>query len=190
MLAALIRRPEARNSEGTSWRILRRVHAAERTRAAQFRARENTAMADTVERSTRPIPVSLHPTYSLLLPVSIVCFTGALVTDIAYLSSDGDPMWLDISSWLIAVGLVFGGIAGLVLLVEVARDADLRHRRGWLEFGLLLAAWIVEFVNALIHARDGWTAVMPAGLILSIVGVLLVLLTGWLWRYRIEGEAK
>jgi uncharacterized membrane protein len=52
-------------------------------------------------------------------------------------------------------------------------------RGGWLQFGLLLAAWIVELINSLVHARDGWTAVVPLGLILSIVGVVLVLLSGW-----------
>ena len=55
-------------------------------------------------------------------------------------------------------------------------------RRGWPAFALLLAAWIVEFINSLVHARDGWTAVVPTGLILSIVGAVLVLIAGWLNR--------
>jgi uncharacterized membrane protein len=56
----------------------------------------------------------------------------------------------------------------------------------------LLAAWIVELINALVHARDGWTAVVPLGLTLSVISVLLVLIGGWLWqsiRYR-AGEVR
>jgi uncharacterized membrane protein len=122
--------------------------------------------------------------YSLVLPIPILCFIGALVTDVTYQGSDGNLIWANFSSWLIAVGLVFGAIAGLILLIDIIRDAPLRRGTGWWQFLLLLAAWIIEFLNALVHARDGWTAVVPAGLILSIVGVLIILLSGWLTRYR------
>ena len=37
---------------------------------------------------------------------------------------------------------------------------------------LLLAAFVVAFINALVHAKDGWAA-MPTGLILSAVVVVL-----------------
>lgn len=120
------------------------------------------------------------PLFSLLLPVAVTCFLGALLTDITYLNSEGNLTWLNFSSWLIAAGLVFGGLAAVALLVSV-----LRRRGGdWVQFGLLAAAWIVEFLNALIHARDGWTAVAGTGLILSILGALLILAAGWLWQSR------
>lgn len=127
------------------------------------------------------------PVYSLLLPVAITCFIGAVVTDLAYLNSGGNLLWLDFSSWLLAAGLVFAGFGAVALLVAIIR----REGGNWLQFGLLAAAWIVEFVNSLIHARDGWTAVAGAGLILSIIGAILVLASGWLWqstRYAVVGE--
>ena len=34
-------------------------------------------------------------------------------------------------------------------------------------------ALVVELFNALIHTRDGWTAVVPGGLILSVVAAIL-----------------
>ena len=135
-------------------------------------------MDDAVARSpARPISVARHPIYAVLLPVPIVCFFGALLTDIAYQGSGGNLIWVNFSSWLIAAGLLFGALAGLVLLIEA-----IRLRGGWLQFGLLLAAWIVELVNSFVHARDGWTAVVPLGLILSVVAVVLVLIAGWLWQ--------
>ena len=36
------------------------------------------------------------------------------------------------------------------------------------------------FVNSLVHARDGWTAVVPQGLILSVAMVVVRMITGWL----------
>ena len=150
-------------------------------------------MAETVAgRSTRPSSIARHPIYSMLLPVPVVCFLGALLTDFAYQGSGGNLIWVNFSSWLIAAGLVFGAIAGAVLLIDLARSADLRAGLGWWHFLLLLAAWIVELINSLVHARDGWTAVVPDGLVLSIIGVILILIAGWLWqsiRYR-GGEVR
>ena len=37
---------------------------------------------------------------------------------------------------------------------------------------LLLATFVIGFINALVHAKDGWAA-MPTGLMLSAVVVVL-----------------
>lgn len=135
-------------------------------------------MDETVaRRPVRPLSIARYPISAMFVPVPVVCFVGALITDLAYRGSGGTLLWVNFSSWLIAAGLVFGAIAAVVLLVDVFRGAA-----GWPAFALLLAAWIVEFINSLVHARDGWTAVVPTGLILSIVGAVLVLIAGWLNR--------
>ena len=131
----------------------------------------------------RVISIARHPLYALFLPVPIVCFVGALLTDLAYLDSGGNLVWVNFSSWLLAAGLLFGAIAGIFLLIDVVRGI---RGVGLFGFLLLLAAWIVELINSFVHARDGWTAVAGAGLILSIVGVVLVLIAGWLWRSALE----
>jgi len=143
-------------------------------------------MAETVaRRSVRPIAIVRHPIYAMLLPIPVVCFIGGLLTDIAYLNSGGNLVWLNFSSWLLAAGLLFGAVAGIVILVDAIRGVG---SPGWLAFLILLAAWIVELVNSFVHARDGWTAVAGTGLILSIIGVILILIAGWLWRSAVEIE--
>jgi uncharacterized membrane protein len=117
----------------------------------------------------------------MLLPVPVICFLGALITDLAYRCSGGNLIWVNFSSWLLAAGLLMGAAAIAVLLIDAIRGAE-----RWLAFALLLVAWIVEFINSLVHARDGWTAVVPAGLILSVIGTLLVLIAGWLHRPAVE----
>ena len=141
-------------------------------------------MAEPVARGpARPVSIVRHPIYSMLLPVPIVCFLGALITDLTYANSSGNLLYVDFSSWLIAAGLVFGGIAGVVLLIDAIRRAA-----SWVAFGLLLAAWIVELINSFVHARDGWTAVVPLGLILSVIGALLILICGWVGHLRFDAE--
>ena len=139
-------------------------------------------MAETVApRPVRPISIVRHPIYSLFLPVPIVCFVGALITDLSYLDSGGNLLWVNFSAWLLAAGLVFGVFALIILLIDAICGSA-----AWLAFSLLLAAWMVEFINSLIHARDGWTAVAGLGLILSIMGAVLVLVAGWFSRRAVE----
>ncbi|HKU85334.1 MAG TPA: DUF2231 domain-containing protein [Casimicrobiaceae bacterium] len=113
--------------------------------------------------------------YLLLFPVSVVCFLAALVTDIAYAAS-AFLMWLHFSQWMIAVGLAIGALAALVLVIEFFASRVIRTGVfGWAHLVLFYAALVVELFNAFVHTRDGWTAVVPNGMILSIVGALLVL---------------
>jgi len=133
-------------------------------------------------RTIPPISIVRHPIYNMLQPVPVVCFIGALLTDWVYLGSDGNRQWVNFSTWLLAAGLVFGAVSILVLMIDLVRGVAANRGLGWAAFLLLLAAWIVEFINSLVHARDGWTAVAGAGLILSIVGALLIAIAGWLSR--------
>ena len=150
-------------------------------------------MAQSSARAARsPLGIAGHPLYSALLPVPIVCFIGALLTDIAY-SRAPDMMWLDFSSWLLLAGLVVGGVAGLVLIIELIRAGSSRTGALTVHFLLLLAAWVVEVFNSFIHARDGWTAVVPTGITLSFLAVALSLLAGWFWQTasrRHAGDAR
>jgi uncharacterized membrane protein len=40
-------------------------------------------------------------------------------------------------------------------------------------------AVVVSLINAFIHSRDGYTAVVPTGLMLSALVVVILLLTAW-----------
>lgn len=150
-------------------------------------------MATRVERSgLQLLSVRAHPIYPALLPVPVICFLGGLITDLAYLAT-ANMMWLDFSSWLLLAGLVGGGFAGLLLIIEVVRAGRARSGTLMLHFALLLLAWIVEIFNSFIHARDGWTAVVPVGMTLSIIAAVLSLAAGWVWQAAarpFEGAAR
>jgi uncharacterized membrane protein len=119
------------------------------------------------------------PVYLLLFPVPVVCFLAALIADTAYYAS-AFLMWLHFSQWMIAAGLVFGALAALVLLVEFfASDGMRRTMAGWTHLVLFYACLVVQLFNAFVHTADGWTAVVPNGLTLSIVGAILALGAVW-----------
>ena len=88
-------------------------------------------------------------------------------------------------SWA-QVGLLVGATAALVLLVDVVRDAAMRMPFGWAHLLFFYAALIVELLNIFIHERDGWTAVVPIGMTLSIIGTVLILVAAWLRPRLVE----
>lgn len=134
----------------------------------------------------RSIAIVRHPLYALLLPIPVVCFMGTLLTDLTYVQSGGNLIWLAFSSWLLLAGLLFGGLAGIVLLIDFIRSAAIRGLIGWGQLLLFYAALFVELFSVFIHERDGWTAVMPIGLPLSAIGAVLILIAAWLRRPAME----
>ena len=133
-----------------------------------------------VARPARPIALVRHPIYSMLFPVPVVCFVGVLLTDIAYLNSGGNLVWLDFTSWLLLAGLLAGAIAALVLLIDVVRSPATRSGASWAHLLFFYATLLVALVSMFVHQRDGWTAVAGLGLILSIVVAVLILIAAWL----------
>ena len=120
---------------------------------------------------------ALHPINAILLAATIPLFLGALLSDLAYRKSF-EIQWTNFASWLIAGGLVFGALAVIAAAVALFRA----ERRGGLVlvyFLLVLATWIVGFVNAVEHGKDAW-ATMPDGLILSLVAVVLACIAKWI----------
>ena len=95
--------------------------------------------------------------------------------DIAYVQT-AYWMWEYFSIWLITAGLIAG-----VLAVPFGILAWLTRRRLRLWYGLITAAaLLLALLNAFIHSRDGWTAVVPEGIILSGVTSLLMLVAAYL----------
>jgi uncharacterized membrane protein len=135
-----------------------------------------------VQRPRGRVGVAGHPYSSLLLPVPVVCFVGALLTDVAYSNSGGVLQWSNFSAWLLAVGLLFGAIALVLMIIDLVRLPQLRSEWGWGALALLAVTWVLEFINSLVHARDGWTAVVPTGMILSAIGAILIMSFGWAWH--------
>jgi uncharacterized membrane protein len=132
-------------------------------------------MAEIAQHMESRIARVTGPLYLLLFPIPVVCFLAALFTDIAY-SASALLMWLHFSEWLIAAGLAFGALAALALLVEFFANHVIRAGPfGWSHLALFYAALVVELFNSFVHTVDGWTAVVPTGMILSVVGAILAL---------------
>ena len=119
------------------------------------------------------------PIHAMFVPFPIVCFIGALVTDIAY-AQTANIQWSNFSAWLIAFGTLFAGIAAIFGAIDFFFGSQDRPAIGWVHMIGNLTLFVVALVNNFVHARDGWTSVVPTGLILSVISVLILFVTGHL----------
>jgi uncharacterized membrane protein len=122
--------------------------------------------------ATHP-PTLLHP---LLIGSGAALLIGTLVTDLLYWQT-ASMQWETFSIWLLTAGLILAALAGLAFLLDV-----LLRRVGaiaWWRFAALTAAALLSLLNAFIHSRDGYTSVVPEGLVLSTIVTLILLAIGW-----------
>jgi uncharacterized membrane protein len=120
----------------------------------------------------------LHPLHAIFLAFPFPLFLGALLSDLAYRASF-QVQWANFSSWLIVGALLVGAFAVLWALVRLFRRGAAATGRATVYFVVLLAMWLLGFVNALVHAKDAW-ATMPEGLYLSSITTFLALVAAWI----------
>ncbi len=131
-----------------------------------------------------------RPTHRILVSFSAAYFAGALVTDIAYWQMP-DVMWERFSIWLIAAGLIMAGLATIAFVIDIAGRRRIA-RPAWPRVVGYALAVMLALINAFVHSRDGYTAVVPTGLMLSGLVVAVLLLTASVTaalanRHRIGG---
>ncbi len=141
----------------------------------------------TVSETPAVVVTGRHPIYSALASFPVACFTLTLLSDLAYWQTS-NLLWQHFSEWLLFAGLVFGGLAALAgIIISIFRYSRYEIVPAWpYAIGMALVL-VLAFVNSLVHAGDGWTAIVPTGLVLSAATVLVLLITGWLgWSADIQ----
>jgi uncharacterized membrane protein len=126
-------------------------------------------MRNTIRAAERDL---VHPP---LVGAGAALLIAAFVTDLVYWHSLL-PEWETFSIWLITGGLVLAAWSGVALVL----DLMLGRARAilWGRFETLTAAALLSLLNAFVHSRDGYTAVVPEGLALSAIVTILLLVIG------------
>ncbi len=121
--------------------------------------------------------IGVHPLHALFLAAMLSLFVGGLVSDLAY-SSTYEIQWSNFAAWLIVGGMVFTALALIWALFDLLRP-EARGARQIIHALILPAVFVFGLLNSFVHARDAW-AVMPQGLILSIIVTLFAGAAAWL----------
>jgi uncharacterized membrane protein len=131
-----------------------------------------------------------HPIHPMLIPFPVACFVLAFVSDLAFWKT-GDPFWATASTWLLGVGLIMAALAAVAGLIDLFGDDRIRDLNdAWLHAGGNIVAVLIQLYNWYSRYQHGSDAVIPTGLILSLIVVLGLLFTGWkgwemVYRHRV-----
>lgn len=120
-----------------------------------------------------------HPLHPMLIPFPIAFFVATFVCDLAYWYSS-NPAWVTASVWLLGAGLVMAALAAVMGLTDVLGDQQIRQLNdAWLHAGGNVVVVLIECYNWYSRYGHGTAAVIPTGIVLSLIAVLILLFTGW-----------
>jgi uncharacterized membrane protein len=140
-----------------------------------------------------------HPIHPMLVPFPIAFFTATLVCDLVYRRTL-DIFWFTSTQYLLGAGILMALLAALAGFTDFLSDQRIRaiSVAWWHMLGNLLMV-VVQVVNWYLRHDMGADAVLPTGLMLSLLAVLVMLVNGWLgwemvYRKRVaiaeEGAAE
>jgi uncharacterized membrane protein len=116
-----------------------------------------------------------RPIHRMLVSFSAAYFTAALITDLVYWQMP-DVLWERFSIWLIVAGLIMAALAIVAYAVDLAVGRRI-DRPAWPRAVGYALVVLISLINAFVHSRDGYTAVVPTGLMLSGLAVAILILT-------------
>ena len=131
-----------------------------------------------------------HPIHPMLIPFPVAFFVGAFVCDVVYWQNT-NPGWATASTWLIGAGIVMALLAALAGFTDVLGEPRIRALNDvWWHAGGNLLAVLIEVYNWYARYEQGTSAVVPKGLVLSLIVVGILLFTGWkgwemVYRHRV-----
>ena len=120
----------------------------------------------------------IHPVHAVLLASSLPLFLGAFLSDWAYYSTF-ETQWINFAAWLNAGALVLLGATLLWAAIDFLRRDVARDRTSALYLMAVIVTFTLGFIAALVHSKDAG-ATMPAGLILSLVVLVLAIISVWI----------
>ena len=138
-----------------------------------------------------------HPIHPMLVPFPIAFFTATLACDLVY-RQNADPFWFTASQYLLGAGIVMALVAALAGFTDFLGEGRIRALAiAWAHMVGNLLLVLIQAYNWYLRDDMGAAAVLPTGLLLSVLAVLLMLVNGWLgwemvYRKRVaiaeEGE--
>ena len=123
-----------------------------------------------------PVPPPGRPWHPRLIGSGAVLLIATLGTDLIYMRTLLFQ-WENFSIWLLTGGLVLAALGGLTLILDIL----LRRvaRIDWEKFTGLAVAAMLSLLNAFVHSRDAYTAIVPQGIVLSTFVAALLVFIGW-----------
>ena len=120
-----------------------------------------------------------HPIHPMLIPFPVAFLVATFVSDLIFWRT-GNTGWATASLWLLGAALVMAALAATAGAIDFLGDARIRDlSAAWHHMLGNVAAVLLSLWNWYLRYSDGAAAVVPTGLLISLVVVLMLLYTGW-----------
>jgi len=121
-----------------------------------------------------------HPLHPMLIPFPIALLVAALACDVAYWSTR-DAFWAIAAMWAVGAGIATAAVAALAGLTDFFSNAQIRAiNHAWHHMIGNVVVVLLAVLSFWLRMMEGAAgAVLPWGLVLSLLIVLLLLYTGW-----------
>jgi len=120
-----------------------------------------------------------HPLHPMLIPFPVAFLVATFVCDLVFWKT-GNATWSTASLYLLGAALIMAALAALAGVTDFLGDSRIRD---------LSAAWHHMIGNVVVVLLSLWNwyrrfdqgdaAVLPLGLLISLIVVLILLYTGW-----------
>jgi uncharacterized membrane protein len=136
-------------------------------------------MASPIPNPRSTIQIAGHPIHPMLIPFPVAFLVATLFCDFAFLRTES-AFWAMAALWLLGAALLFGVLAALAGLTDFLGDPRIRELTdAWHHFIGNAISILLILVNFYLRYVNGDTAVIPEGLLLSLVVVGIFPFTGW-----------
>ncbi len=120
-----------------------------------------------------------HPLHPMLIPFPVAFLVATFVCDLVYWQT-GNAAWATASLYLLGVALVMAVLAAVAGLTDFLGDARIRHlSAAWHHMIGNVVAVLLSLWNWYRRYETGEAAILPTGLLISLVVILILLYTGW-----------
>lgn len=131
------------------------------------------------DRTESRISVAGHPIHAMLVSFPIALAMCTLAADLLYWWT-GDEFWIRAGLWTTGGGFLMGLLAGLSGTAELLLAPGIRARAAsWTHFIFAMTLLSAFGLNWGIRLTGLEEAVLPYGLLLSLLVAALTALTGW-----------
>lgn len=125
------------------------------------------------------VAIAGHPLHPLIVTFPIAFLVAAPAADIGYWLT-GDGFWARAAVWLLGAGIVSGLVAAATGMSDFLRIERVRKRTaGWAHMVLNIASLVLSVINFYIRLSNPEGAIIPWGIILSVVVASILGLSGW-----------
>ena len=136
---------------------------------------ENRALQATESK----IAIAGHPLHAMLVAFPIALTMSVLGADLLYWWT-GDAFWARAAGWATFGAFLMGVIAGITGTIELLMVQGIRNRSAsWTHFILAVMLLSVLGANWGVRVGDYEGAVLPLGLMISVLAAGLTAVTGW-----------